>query len=150
LVRRISALLAVACAAGIGAGLVSKAQAEKPAAAARIPAIPSVEAFAGTRCPIPPRLRAAFVDASAETKLPLALLTAVAQNESRSTPTENILGGARWLRTQFERFDSSTLALAAYHAGPAAVSGDGAAPTADTLTYVADVTAVWRALAGCG
>jgi soluble lytic murein transglycosylase-like protein len=117
--------------------------------AARIPAIPSVEVFAGTRCPIPPRLRNAFVDASAETDLPLALLTAVAQVEARSAPTADLLAGARYLRSQFDRFQSSNLALAAYHAGPSAVGGSGVPPT-DTLTYVADVTAVWRALAGCG
>jgi hypothetical protein len=119
----------------------------KSPAAARIPGIPAIEASAGTRCPIPQRLRAAFVDASAETELPLALLTAVAQLESPSRRHTDVLAGARYLRAQFERFHSTELALAAYHAEPSAV-GDSTA--GDSLTYVADVTAVWRALAGCG
>jgi soluble lytic murein transglycosylase-like protein len=147
---RLFALLAVASAAGVGAALVSRAQAVEPPVVARIPAIPSVDALASTRCPIPPRLRDAFVDASAETELPLALLTAVAQVEPRSSPSANVLTGARYLRSQFDRFRSSNLALAAYHAGPSAVGTNEGTPRDDTLTYVADVTAVWRALAGCG
>jgi soluble lytic murein transglycosylase-like protein len=119
----------------------------KSPTAARLPAIPAIEASAGTRCPIPQRLRAAFVEASAETDLPLALLTAVAQMESPSRRHADVLAGARYLRSRFERFHSNELALAAYHAEPSVV-GDSTA--GDTLTYVADVTAVWRALAGCG
>jgi soluble lytic murein transglycosylase-like protein len=61
-----------------------------------------------------------------------------------------VLAGARYLRLQFDRFKSSDLALAAYNAGPSAVATAGGAPSGETLTYVADVTAVWRALAGCG
>lgn len=147
MLRRPLALLVVAGVAGFGAGLVSRAQTAKSPAAAHIPAIPAIEASAGTRCPIPQRLRAAFVDASAETGLPLSLLTAVAQVESPSVRHADVLAGARYLRSQFEQFHSSELALAAYHAEPSAA---GDSTTGDTLTYVADVTAVWRALAGCG
>jgi soluble lytic murein transglycosylase-like protein len=176
---RIISLLFVAGAAGAGAVVVSNARAVKPPVAARIPAIPAVDALAGTRCPIPQRFRNAFVEAAAETHLPLALLTAVAQVESEfvpqarsvagaqgllqvmpttaaeldlsaEDPTENVLAGARYLRLQFDRFKSSDLALAAYNAGPSAVATAGGAPSGETLTYVADVTAVWRALAGCG
>ena len=60
-------------------------------------------------------------------------------------PTQNVLAGARYLRLQFDRFPSSDLALAAYNAGPTAVG----TPSGETLTYVADVTSIWRSLAGC-
>jgi len=50
----------------------------------------------------------------------------------------------------FDRFASYELALAAYDAGPTAAANAGGAPTGETLTYVADVTALWRSLAGCG
>jgi soluble lytic murein transglycosylase-like protein len=48
-----------------------------------------------------------------------------------------------------DRFHSADLALAAYNAGPTAVEKDGGAPTATTMTYVANVTQAWRALRGC-
>jgi soluble lytic murein transglycosylase-like protein len=64
-------------------------------------------------------------------------------------PTQNVLAGARYLRLQFDHFSSSDLALAAYNAGPTAVSNAGGAPGDETLTYVADVTSIWRSLAGC-
>jgi soluble lytic murein transglycosylase-like protein len=179
MLRRLFALLVVACAAGMGAGLVSSAQAEKGPVAARIPAIPVVEIVSKDRCPIPPQFRPAFADAARETQLSLALLTAVARVESEfqpgalsdagalgllqvmpttaqelnldaDHPTENVLAGARYLRLQIDRFRSSDLALAAYNAGPTAVDEAGGAPSDETLTYVADVTAIWRSLAGCG
>lgn len=179
MLRRLLSLLVIAGVAGFGAGVVSNAQAVKPPAAARIPAIPAVDVSASTRCPIPLRFRTAFIEAATETHLPLALLTAVAQIESQFEPRarsvagargllqvmpvtaaaleldahhpeQNVLAGARYLRAQFDRFHSSDLALAAYNAGPSAVDGAGGAPSEETLTYVADVTAVWRALAGCG
>lgn len=178
MVRRLSALLVVACAAGTGAGFVSSAQAEKPPVAARIPAIPVVQVVAPGRCPIPHRFRLAFDTAARETRLPLALLTAVARVESQfrhdalshagaqgllqvmpttadeleldaDEPSENVLAGARYLRLQLDSFPSSDLALAAYNAGPTAVDDAGGAPTGETLTYVADVTSIWRSLAGC-
>jgi hypothetical protein len=138
---RVVSLLLIAVFAGVGAELFANAGAEEPPAAARLPAIPVLDVVSGTRCPIPPRLRAAFVDASTETRLPLALLTAVAQVDSRSTAPESVLGGARYLRAQLDRFGTTDRALAAYA---------GRAPSGETLTYVADVRAVWRALAGCG
>ena len=63
--------------------------------------------------------------------------------------TQNVLAGARYLRLQFDRFPSSDLALAAYNAGPTAAANAGGAPSGETLTYVADVTSIWRSLAGC-
>lgn len=149
MVGRVFSLLVVAAAAGAAAELVANSGADEPPPAAHIPAIPVVEDVAGARCPIPERLRAAFVEASAVTALPLALLTAVGQVASPSTAPQSVLGGARYLRAQFDRFGSSDLALAAYAQGPA-VTEAGRTPSGETLTYVADVTAVWRALAGCG
>ncbi|HEV8688418.1 MAG TPA: lytic transglycosylase domain-containing protein [Gaiellaceae bacterium] len=178
MVRRLSALLVIACTSGLGAAVVANARNERTLIpAARIPAIP-VEAASGPRCPIPQIFRPAFEQASRETHLPLALLTAVARVESefqpyaRSAagargllqvmpttaaeleldadhPVENVLAGSRYLRRLFDQFKSSDLALAAYNAGPTAVARSGGAPSGETLTYVADVTSIWRSLAGC-
>ena len=177
MVRRLLALLAIAAVSGAAAGLVSSAKAEAPVTAARIPAIP-IAAARGPQCPIPLLWRPAFVHAAHETRLPLALLTAVARVESQfqpyarskegargllqvmpttakeleldaDHPEQNVLAGARYLRLMFDRFPSSDLALAAYNAGPTAVETAGGAPSDETLTYVADVTAIWRSLAGC-
>ncbi|ANB34193.1 soluble lytic murein transglycosylase-like protein [Rhodovulum sulfidophilum] len=52
-------------------------------------------------------------------------------------PRQNLEGGARYLRRQFDRFRSWRLALAAYNAGPAAVERHGGVPPYDeTRTYV--------------
>jgi soluble lytic murein transglycosylase-like protein len=64
-------------------------------------------------------------------------------------PGANVRGGARYLRALLDRFGSTDLALAAYNAGPTVVARTGRAPSGETLTYVANVTARWRALAGC-
>jgi len=64
-------------------------------------------------------------------------------------PPSNVLAGARYLRLMLDRFHSTDLALAAYNAGPTAVTRAGGAPSAETLTYVANVTRQWRALNGC-
>lgn len=176
--RRLASLLVIALVCGFGAVTVSSALAVKPPApVAHIPAIPATTS-AGPRCPIPVRFRQAFVTAAHETRLPLSLLTAVARVESEfqqgaissagargllqvmpttaaeleldvEHPTQNVLAGARYLRLQFNRFPSSDLALAAYNAGPTAVANAGGAPSDETLTYIADVTSVWRSLAGC-
>jgi soluble lytic murein transglycosylase-like protein len=176
--RRLASLLVIALACGVGAVTVSNARAGKPSApVAHIPAIP-LTAASGPRCPIPTRFRKAFVDASHETRLPLSLLTAVARVESElqpgatsragargllqvmpttgaeleldvEHPTQNVLAGARYLRLQFDHFPSSDLALAAYNAGPTEVTNAGGAPSDEALTYIADVTSIWRSLAGC-
>lgn len=175
--RRLASLLVIALVCGSGAVTVSSARAGKPAPIAHIPPIPAATT-AGPRCPIPQRFRRAFVDAAHETRLPLSLLTAVARVESEfepeatssagargllqvmpttaaeleldvEHPTQNVLAGARYLRLQFDDFSSSDLALAAYNAGPTAVSNAGRAPSDETLNYVADVTSIWRSLAGC-
>lgn len=170
-------LLLVACACSVAAAAVSSARAQKAVPVAHIPAIPA-SGFVGPRCPVPAGFRAAFERAARETRLPLALLTAVAQVESEfepdalssagargllqvlpttaeelsldaGHPTQNVFAGAHYLRRQFDAFPSSDLALAAYNAGPAAVAEAGGAPTSETLSYVRDVTAIWRRLSGC-
>jgi soluble lytic murein transglycosylase-like protein len=153
-----------------GAGLDRAAEAQRPARAH--------SSLPGAGCGIPTGLRAAFGRAAAETGLPLALLSAVGSTESQmqqnarsnkgaagvmqlmpatarelrldpTSPDTNVLAGARYLKQMFDRFHSSDLALAAYNAGPTAVARAAGAPGTETLAYVANVTARWRALAGC-
>jgi soluble lytic murein transglycosylase-like protein len=174
--RRLSALLVVAVIAGTVAGAVASAKGRLPSAA-RIPALPRLPEVAN-KCPIPSEYRRAFETAAQKSDLPLAMLVAVGQVESnlqadaRSTadargllqvlpstgaslrldvdrPDTNVLAGARYLRMLLDRFQSPDLALAAYNAGPTAVADVGGAPSAQTETYVANVTEIWRALRGC-
>ncbi len=175
---RLAALLVVAAASGAGAGLVATARASKGAAPpSRIPALPAAEQE-GSRCPVPSAYRAAFERAADDSGLPLPMLVAVAQVESRfapravsaagargllqvmpttaralrlspDRPATNILAGARYLRYLLDRFHSTDLALAAYNAGPTAVAAAGGAPSGETMTYVANVTGLWRRLNGC-
>lgn len=57
-------------------------------------------------------------------------------------PYQNLDGGAKYLRKQYERFGSWRLALAAYNAGPEAVARHGGVPPyAETQTYVARILA---------
>jgi soluble lytic murein transglycosylase-like protein len=52
-------------------------------------------------------------------------------------PYENLDGGARYLRQQFETFGTWRLALAAYNAGPSAVQRHGGVPPfSETRNYV--------------
>lgn len=54
-----------------------------------------------------------------------------------TVPSENLEGGARYLRQQYDRFRSWRLALAAYNAGPeAVVKYDGVPPYKETRNYV--------------
>lgn len=54
-----------------------------------------------------------------------------------SDPYENLDGGARYLRRQYETFGTWRLALAAYNAGPGAVERHGGVPPyAETRNYV--------------
>lgn len=56
-------------------------------------------------------------------------------------PRENLEGGARYLRKQFDTFRSWKLALAAYNAGPGAVEKHGGIPPfKETQNYVAVIT----------
>ena len=52
-------------------------------------------------------------------------------------PSQNLEGGARYLRMMYDKFGSWRLALAAYNAGPGAVEQhDGIPPYAETENYV--------------
>lgn len=64
-------------------------------------------------------------------------------------PGENIRGGTLYLRRQLDRFSGDlTLALAAYNAGPAAVTQYGGVPPySETRNYVRKVLGLYRASA---
>jgi soluble lytic murein transglycosylase-like protein len=62
-------------------------------------------------------------------------------------PADNIRGGATYLRRMLNRFGSLELALAAYNAGPGAVSRAGGVPEfAETQTYVTRILATFDTL----
>jgi hypothetical protein len=57
-------------------------------------------------------------------------------------PAQNLLGGARYLRQQLDKFGRLDLALAAYNAGPGAVQKYGGVPPyAETRAYVQKILA---------
>jgi soluble lytic murein transglycosylase-like protein len=151
---RLLGLLLIAAACTWFAAAVAAAGGEQPPAAKPAPKQSRASAL---RCPLPKQFRRAFERAARDTELPLALLTAVARIESNlrhdsrnpDLSPSNVLAGARYLRLMLERFHSTDLALAAYNAGPTAVARAGGAPSAEVLTYVANVTRLWRRLQGC-
>jgi soluble lytic murein transglycosylase-like protein len=177
--RRLTGLLLVAVVAGLAAAWAGGASAGKAVASHRPVVEPTPDAEAiGVPCPLPATLRPAFVNAARDTALPISMLVAVGKVESnldvdaRSSagargllqllpstaaalqlnvddPNANVLGGARYLRQMLDRFSSTDLALAAYNAGPTAVDQAGGAPSPAVQTYVANVTELWRSLAGC-
>ena len=60
---------------------------------------------------------------------------------------QNLDGSARYLLTQIDRFDSAELALAAYNAGPEAVTQYGGIPPyEETQGHVQKVLAVFNRL----
>lgn len=62
--------------------------------------------------------------------------------------SDNIRGGAMYLRRQLDRFGTVPLALAAYNAGPGAVLRFGGIPPyRETQSYVARIMARWRPIA---
>ncbi|MGH9458206.1 MAG: lytic transglycosylase domain-containing protein [Thermoanaerobaculia bacterium] len=59
-------------------------------------------------------------------------------------PEQNVRGGARYLAEMFEKFDGDLeLSLAAYNAGPTAVSQRGADATEEAVHYVRVITSVY-------
>lgn len=143
------------------------------------PASSNNAAATASSCGIPTRFVGAFRSASRETGVAMALLAAVAWEESRMNPhafsgagahgllqlmpgtaravdstdigpRANVLAGARYLSAMLGRFDGDLdLALAAYNAGPTAVQKAGAAPTIGTLRYAKNVEARAAGLGGC-
>ncbi len=64
-------------------------------------------------------------------------------------PLQNLDGGARYLRSQLQRFGSVDLALAAYNAGPGRVETAGGMPDlVETQLYVLNVLERYARLAG--
>lgn len=174
---RLSALLFVACLAGSAAAAVVEASPGTRPLLVRIPALPEAQA-SSPRCPIPQAFRPAFEAAARDSGLPLPLLVAVGEIESSfrpdavspagargllqlmpttaaelrldpDHPPSNVLAGARYLRQLLDQFRSTNLALAAYSAGPTAVTRAGGVLSPEIEAYVENVTTRWRSLAGC-
>lgn len=62
----------------------------------------------------------------------------------RFDPRQNIMGGARYLRQQMDKFGSPQLALAAYNAGPGNVQKYGGVPPfKETQNYVRNIMNMW-------
>ena len=139
--RRLLALLLVALASVAIVGTVANAKG-RPEVRGRTPPLPKLREVADV-CPLAAQYRPAFSRATRDTGLPLAMLVAVGRVES------NLQAGARYLELLLERFHSTDLALAAYNAGPTAVTEAGGAPSGETLQYVTNVTSLWRELRGC-
>ena len=71
--------------------------------------------------------------------------TARMMGVDRSDPEQNLDGGARYLSQQYQTFGNWRLALAAYNAGPAAVTKyRGIPPYAETRNYVATILKGWE------
>jgi len=65
---------------------------------------------------------------------------------NRFDPYANIIGAARYLRQMFDRFGQIHMALAAYNAGPGAVSRVKGIPlNGETPSYVRNVLSFWQA-----
>lgn len=75
--------------------------------------------------------------------------TAAGLGVDPTDPVQNLVGGARYLRAQLDRFGSPELALAAYNAGPARVAQAGGVPRiAETQAYVPRVMGHFARLGG--
>jgi soluble lytic murein transglycosylase-like protein len=174
--RRLALLAIVAVAATAWAMAFNGTGVTPVATAAAANPKPTVARVAA--CPFPKELKRAFEVASADAAIPPAMLWAVAKVESNlradakssagargllqlmpatarsldlniDEPSSNVLGGARYLRQMIDRFHSTDLALAAYNAGPTAVTVAGGAPSIDVQRYVSTVNQLWDSVAGC-
>jgi peptidoglycan DL-endopeptidase CwlO len=174
--RRLALLAVVAIAAAAWAAAFNGTGVTPVATAAAANPKPTIARVA--RCPFPTALRHAFEVAATDASIPPAMLWAVAKVESNlradaeseagargllqvmpatarsldlnpDEPSSNVLAGARYLRQMLERFRSSDLALAAYNAGPTAVTVAGGAPSIDVQRYVSNVNQLWHSVAGC-
>jgi peptidoglycan DL-endopeptidase CwlO len=174
--RRLALLGVVAIAASAWAAAFNGTGVTPVATAAAATSKPTVARVA--RCPFPTELRRAFEVAAADASIPPAMLWAVAKVESNmradaessagargllqvmpatataldldvNEPSSNVLAGARYLRQMLDRFRSSDLALAAYNAGPTAVTVAGGAPSIAVQRYVSNVNQLWHSVAGC-
>ena len=141
-------------------------------------AAPTPAARVTRTCPFPRALRPAFEAASRDAAVPPAMLYAVAKVESNlragaeseagargllqvmpatgrslalniDEPATNVLAGARYLRQLIDRFGNTDLALAAYNAGPTAVTLAGGAPSLAVQRYVSNVNLQWHSVVGC-
>ena len=159
-------------------GLVAEATQVESVSASSTPAR-SPRMVVPAACGIPAQFAGAFRSAAQKTGLPLALLAAVAWEESRmdpnavsaagargllqlmpgtarivgvmeNGPAANVRAGARYLRLMVDRFHGDLeLALAAYNAGPTAVEEAGGAPSLETLRYAKNVEARAASLPSC-
>ena len=138
--RRLALLAIVAIVAVAWATAFKGTDVTPVAFAAAVTPKPAVPVARVAACPFPTALRGAFEVAAADASIPPAMLWAVAKVES---------AGARYLRQMLDRFHSSDLALAAYNAGPTAVTVAGGAPSIDVQRYISNVNAFWHSVAGC-
>jgi hypothetical protein len=67
---------------------------------------------------------------------------------NRFDPTQNMRGGARYLRQQLDKFGQVHLALAAYNAGPGRIRHGMIPRIAETQAYVSNIIANWSRLSG--
>jgi soluble lytic murein transglycosylase-like protein len=174
--RRLALLAVVGAVAVVCAEALEETGVTPVASAAAAPPKATVARVA--QCPFPTALRRAFVAAADDAAIPPAMLWAVAKVESNlhadaesaagargllqvmpatassldlniDEPSSNVLAGARYLREMLDRFHSSDLALAAYNAGPTAVTVAGGAPSIGVQRYVSNVNQLWHSVAGC-
>ncbi|WP_306812593.1 lytic transglycosylase domain-containing protein [Sphingobium sp. CFD-2] len=72
--------------------------------------------------------------------------TAIEMGVDRYDRVQNLQGGARYLRTQLDRYGAYHLALAAYNAGPGRIRKGAVPRIAETQDYVSRTLANWRRL----